>query len=194
MVNVASLIHKSSCGVGGGKIIRDDLNWNTRAFNGTQAYADSKLMNVLFTEGLANYFANKGLNIKTVSLHPGVIHSELYRSQNSCLRCFGSCMSWPFLKSQWKGAQTNLYCSLAPLDKLVQAGYYDRNRQSTKNKCVKPELIDWFWKHSLEVVQDKAGESVFDSGAEEVLVKEEQEEEKEGLMNDQIQVQEKGSE
>lgn len=43
----------------GGKMNFDDLNWKTRRYNSINAYAQSKLANVLFTKELARRLQGK---------------------------------------------------------------------------------------------------------------------------------------
>jgi NAD(P)-dependent dehydrogenase (short-subunit alcohol dehydrogenase family) len=70
VVNVASGVH------GGGEIDFDDLGLE-RGFSGYAAYANSKLMNVLFSSELARRLQNT--HITSNALHPGVIATKLLR-------------------------------------------------------------------------------------------------------------------
>ncbi len=67
-----------------------------------------------------------------MSLHPGVVRTELLRHYTSDINFFQKivfniifytfCML--VLKSPKKGAQTTLYCALEDFDTLVPGGYY----------------------------------------------------------------------
>jgi NAD(P)-dependent dehydrogenase (short-subunit alcohol dehydrogenase family) len=70
VVNVSSGVH------GGGEIDFDDLNLE-HGFSGSAAYANSKLMNVLFSNELARRLQNT--RITSNALHPGVIATKLLR-------------------------------------------------------------------------------------------------------------------
>ena len=70
VVNVSSGVH------GGGEIDFDDLSLE-HGFSGYAAYANSKLMNVLFSNELARRLQNT--RITSNALHPGVIATKLLR-------------------------------------------------------------------------------------------------------------------
>jgi NAD(P)-dependent dehydrogenase (short-subunit alcohol dehydrogenase family) len=60
-----------------GKIDLSDLNWQRRPYKDSQAYADSKQANVLFTLELQRRLALAGRNVIAVAAHPGVAKTNL---------------------------------------------------------------------------------------------------------------------
>jgi NAD(P)-dependent dehydrogenase (short-subunit alcohol dehydrogenase family) len=60
-----------------GKIDLNDLNWERRTYKVSQAYADSKQANVLFTLELQRRLALAGRDIIAVAAHPGVAKTNL---------------------------------------------------------------------------------------------------------------------
>jgi NAD(P)-dependent dehydrogenase (short-subunit alcohol dehydrogenase family) len=107
IINVASRAHQR------GKINLDDINSETQ-YNGMMAYNQSKLANILFTNELSQRLKENGQNISVYSLHPGVIHTNLFREMDikyGLLAKFASILLWPFLKSSREGAQTTIYCA-----------------------------------------------------------------------------------
>jgi NAD(P)-dependent dehydrogenase (short-subunit alcohol dehydrogenase family) len=70
------VVHVSSGVHGGGEIDFEDLNLE-HGFSGSAAYANSKLMNVLFSNELARRLQNT--HITSNALHPGVIATKLLR-------------------------------------------------------------------------------------------------------------------
>jgi retinol dehydrogenase-12 len=70
IINVSSRAHTR------GIMAFDDLQWEKREYSSTKAYEQSKLANVYFTRHLATLLPE---NVKTVSLHPGVVRTELGR-------------------------------------------------------------------------------------------------------------------
>lgn len=70
IINVASQVHTS------GEIDFDDLD-GERQWSGYSAYANSKLMNVLFTNELARRLGKSMVTVN--ALHPGVIGTKLLR-------------------------------------------------------------------------------------------------------------------
>jgi NAD(P)-dependent dehydrogenase (short-subunit alcohol dehydrogenase family) len=71
------IVHVSSGVHGGGEVNLDDLNLE-RSWSGYDAYASSKLMNVLFSNELARRLS--GTPITSNALHPGVIATKLLRT------------------------------------------------------------------------------------------------------------------
>lgn len=73
-----------------GKIKWDSFK-SDKGYSGFGAYAQAKLANVLFTNELAKRYQKD--NITSVSLHPGVVRTEIYRE----------------LKGNWKAASVFFY-------------------------------------------------------------------------------------
>jgi NAD(P)-dependent dehydrogenase (short-subunit alcohol dehydrogenase family) len=115
IVCVSSVAHAGMRGVYG-EINIDDLNFDNREYDAYQAYANSKLANVLHALDLARRLGGTG--VSAFSVHPGWIRSNLVVSsggaigrfvQNVLLRPFAGVlgtMSW------FEGAQTTLHCLL----------------------------------------------------------------------------------
>lgn len=61
-----------------GKIVPSDLHYTKgRTYKAWEAYGQSKLANMLFAKGLADRL--KGTPATAVCIHPGVIHTNLWR-------------------------------------------------------------------------------------------------------------------
>lgn len=62
-----------------------------------------------------------------MSLHPGVVRTELIREMSLGIRIVNALL-WPLrmiiMKSAKEGAQTTLYLAMERSDKLVKGGYY----------------------------------------------------------------------
>jgi len=110
IVNVASTAHSMS------DINFNNLNYDTtpgieeRKYTPWGAYGQSKLSNILFAKALSDKLKAAGSDIKTISLHPGVIATNLWRNTPRWTR--------PLLrvfitdKNESQGAATNIYCAL----------------------------------------------------------------------------------
>ena len=78
IVNVSSLAH----GIPPGKLNFEDL-MSEQKYNDWHAYMMSKLANIYFTRQLNEELLNaKVTNVKTCSLHPGLVRTELGRNMN----------------------------------------------------------------------------------------------------------------
>jgi NAD(P)-dependent dehydrogenase (short-subunit alcohol dehydrogenase family) len=78
IVTVASTAHSF------GELNFQNLNYDAeareeRSYSSWGAYGQSKLANILFTKGLSDELKEAGSGIKAVSLHPGVIGTNLWR-------------------------------------------------------------------------------------------------------------------
>eukprot|EP01121_Diplochlamys_sp_Union-15-3_P013525 TRINITY_DN4204_c0_g1_i12.p1 TRINITY_DN4204_c0_g1~~TRINITY_DN4204_c0_g1_i12.p1 ORF type:complete len:163 (-),score=24.40 TRINITY_DN4204_c0_g1_i12:334-822(-) len=113
IVNVSSLAHKR------GRIAFEDLNWEKRSYSSFDAYAQSKLANVLFSRELNERL--KGTGVSSYSLHPGVIPTELGRSHwySELFYKLGK----PFFKTIPQGAATTIYVATSP-DVATLGGHY----------------------------------------------------------------------
>ena len=115
IVNLSSCFHDVANGRKGA-IGFDDLHFDQRKYDGWEAYAQSKLANLLYAKELAGRLSGTG--VTAVSVHPGWVRTELVKSfmpvwlQNTVLR--------PFLKlggmiEPWEGAQATLFAVLSPV-------------------------------------------------------------------------------
>ena len=116
VINVSSLAHTR------GKIRFDDLQ-SEQDYHPGQAYAQSKLANVLFTRELSKKLDDT--DVIVTALHPGVVKTELGRHlslANSILArlVFGPLL-WLIFKTSWQGAQTTIHCAVSD---DVESGLY----------------------------------------------------------------------
>lgn len=93
-----------------GKINWDDLNMEKSTYDPTEAYKQSKLANILFTNQLKVYLESKSLDhVSVFSVSPGVVLTELGRHimQKSLLNRILSVIFYPllwiFMKSPKQG-------------------------------------------------------------------------------------------
>lgn len=113
IVNVASLYHVHARGRVGA-IHFEDPNYEDRRYDGWEAYAQSKLANVLHARELAHRL--KDSRITPVSLNPGWVRTRLIRHT---IPVWLQNLLQPVLRQAgmiepWEGAQTTLHCVLAP--------------------------------------------------------------------------------
>ncbi len=126
VVNVSSCYHDIAQGREG-RIDFDDLNFERRKYDGWEAYAQSKLANLLHARQLAERLAGSGVTV--ASVHPGWVRTNLIRSsmpvwaQDIVLR--------PFLRmagmiEPWEGTQTTLFALLSPDVEAHNGAYYSQ--------------------------------------------------------------------
>ncbi len=164
IVNVASCFHDKAMGREG-DIHLDDIHYASRKYDGWEAYAQSKLANVLHARGLAKRL--ESTDVVAVSVHPGWVRTNLARHsmplfvQNYIMR--------PFLRlggmiEPWEGAQTSLHALLA--DDVQSGAYYSQTGVYREKKCNKggwplespnprvhdDTLVDALWEKSEAMV------------------------------------------
>lgn len=117
-MNISLSLHNS------GKIDKENLN-SEKSYNKLEAYARSKLANVMFTKELAKRL--KGTSVKTYSVHPGLVYTKVFQHMDSISFIFNKYIFDPikylFFKSPQMGAQTSIYCALEP-DLRKESGKY----------------------------------------------------------------------
>lgn len=96
-------------------------------YNPLKAYWQSKVANVLFTKELKKRL--EGTNVTVVSLHPGVVRTELSRYEKEGLGWFIPIIKnlvfpfwWVFTKNPNEGAQTTIHCAVD--DNIINGAYY----------------------------------------------------------------------
>lgn len=113
IVNVSSCFHDKAQGRIG-KIDVDDLHFENRKYDGWEAYAQSKLANLLHARELAKRV--EGSDVTAVSVHPGWVRTDLAKHsmplfvQNYVLRPVFGLMG---MIEPWQGAQTSLHALLS---------------------------------------------------------------------------------
>ncbi|MEM6291291.1 MAG: SDR family oxidoreductase [Myxococcota bacterium] len=126
IVNVSSCFHDKAVGREG-RIVLEDLHFETRSYDGWEAYAQSKLANVLHAKGLAKRLEGSG--VTAVSVHPGWVRTNLARHsmpvwiQDYVLRPIFRLMG---MIEPWEGAQSSLYAALADDVEENAGGYYSQ--------------------------------------------------------------------
>ena len=85
------------------------------------------MANVYFTRSLQKKINEAGLNGTAVSLHPGVVRTELSRYVRPVVKVFMSMLYpvwWFMTKNVWQGAQTTLYLVYEDERKIQKGEYY----------------------------------------------------------------------
>ncbi|KAL2721674.1 retinol dehydrogenase 13-like [Vespula maculifrons] len=141
IINVSSNAHLK------GKLQVKDLN-STEKYDPYEAYAQSKLANVLFTRELAKRL--KGTQVTTNAVHPGIVDTEITRHmtlfKNLYFKYFIKPFIWPFIKSPKQGAQTILHVALDPKLDNITGSYFSNNEVANISDEAKDDkLAKWLW-------------------------------------------------
>ncbi|MCB9602638.1 MAG: SDR family NAD(P)-dependent oxidoreductase [Sandaracinus sp.] len=107
----------------------DDLGmW--REYHGLQAYARSKLAQLLFSNELSRRLA--GTAVTSNAVHPGSVATEVTRE--SRFLAVGQKLAKGFLKTPEQGAATTLYVASEPSLRGRSGGYYADSKERTPAK------------------------------------------------------------
>jgi len=143
IVNVTSVAHK---GATAGMLLADLQS--ELSYAQMEAYAKSKLANVLFTAELARRL--DGTGVTTNCVHPGIIRSRFARD--------GDARGWlrlvyplgaPFMVSSKRGAQTSVFLASAPEIQDVSGAYFVRRHQRLTSPTGRDATAaTWLWDES----------------------------------------------
>lgn len=119
-------------------------------------YARAKLGVVLFTEGLQKVINRKGLDLKAVCLHPGVVMShfmhKLHPTLAAVYKLFRVPFCWTLMKTPAEGSQTTLFCASMPYDRLEGGKYYSECGRANPSAAVTSENVEAIMQRCSEVV------------------------------------------
>jgi len=144
IVNVSSLAHHASYAEG---ILPKDKLHHKNAYIAWKAYGQSKLANVLFAGELDKKLKEENANIISVSLHPGVIKTNLGRhiEFSNFFHNYMVFLMQPIAKSIPSGAATSVYCAVG---KDIKGGEYysdDVNIGRKGAQAKDPNLSKYLW-------------------------------------------------
>lgn len=146
IVNVSSDLHRLA------RLDFDNLQ-GERKYAQFQAYALSKLANVLFTYELARRLDRKRVTVNCV--HPGGVNSNFYNNSGTGLRFFSTFFGWT-MRSPEKGAETVVYLASSPEVEGVTGKYFkDRKTVSSSKLSMDRENARRLWEVSEEMVKLK---------------------------------------
>jgi NAD(P)-dependent dehydrogenase (short-subunit alcohol dehydrogenase family) len=126
VVNLSSFFHEFSMGRKG-EIHFDDLNYHRRPFDSWEAYAQSKLANLLHARELGRRLSGTG--VTTASVNPGFVRTNLMPLPLPMW--LQRLLVLPVLRlagmiEPWEGAQTSLHALLAPEVEQDSGAYYSQ--------------------------------------------------------------------
>ena len=128
-------------------------------------YSIEKTFILYGTFYLKNIFEEKNLNLKIVSLHPGVVNTNFMRFLEDypffhlCFKIFYPFFVF-FTKNSIQGSQTQLFLSYVDYNELINVGYYSDCKlknvsNNAKNKELNKVIIDWVMKGLKERLPNK---------------------------------------
>lgn len=109
VVTLSSFMHQF------GRIDLGDLNWDRRRYLRWNAYADSKMANLMFGKELARRLENSGSAVTSMIAHPGYADTGLQGHTESFMdRVMAIAAKTPMVQSAAAGALPTLYAATSP--------------------------------------------------------------------------------
>jgi NAD(P)-dependent dehydrogenase (short-subunit alcohol dehydrogenase family) len=154
VVNLASVGHHFATG----GLSFADLQ-SERKYAAMDAYAKSKLANVLFTRGLSTRLEGSG--VTATCCHPGPVRSGFGMDGDlGGLMGFGNRLIRPFEISSAAGARTSIYLAASPEVEGESGGYYARRKPGHLSRNARSDAaVEQLWSASEQLV-DAAGFAV----------------------------------
>lgn len=144
VVNVSSGMHFK------GEIDFSNLQLES-GYKGLQAYSNSKLMNVLFSNKLSRLYADEGL--LSNALHPGFVATRFGHNHNIFFRWIMKCAQSLRAISPEEGAKTTLYLSTDDSLSSVSGDYYYLSKPMDSHRISYDHSTqDRLWDISNEIV------------------------------------------
>jgi NAD(P)-dependent dehydrogenase (short-subunit alcohol dehydrogenase family) len=146
------IVNVASTALGGGRVDFGNRQLE-RAFDGWQAYANSKLMNVLFSHQLAGQLAGSG--VVSNALCPGLIDTNFFHT-NTIFGGGGYERLKPGMRSPLEGALVPLYLAADPAAAEINGAFYVREGRDGRRAVP----LNWdrvaaaeLWAQSLAAVE-----------------------------------------
>lgn len=147
VINVSSALHLKG-GLDFGSLRGEP---GAKHYNGTKAYAQSKLANVLFTMELDRRLSDE---LTTNCLHPGVVGTRLANKKAGAVTRTVWSLYKPFAIKPERGADTSVYLASSPEVNDVSGRYFDENQCLQKPSSIarNEHLARRLWKYSEAAV------------------------------------------
>ncbi|MCB0753835.1 MAG: SDR family oxidoreductase [Ignavibacteriae bacterium] len=140
IISLSSELYKN------GKVYLDSRFSNTK-FDGTKAYADSKLLVIYFTKSLAKRLSTTSVTVN--ALHPGVIGTDVFREYP---KWFSRLLSL-FISTPEMGAQPSVYLATSAEVKGLTGKYFYKTKvKETDPVANDEELADNIWEKTEELI------------------------------------------
>jgi NAD(P)-dependent dehydrogenase (short-subunit alcohol dehydrogenase family) len=149
VINVSSAMHTKG-GIDFGNLRGER---GEKAYNPNDAYAQSKLANILFTKELDRRY---GSELTTNCLHPGVVGTSLANKHGKLFTKTIWSLYKPFAKTPERGADTSVYLATSPEVKEVSGRYFNPSQcliKPSPTACNEP-LARRLWEYSHEAVSN----------------------------------------
>ncbi|OIW00316.1 hypothetical protein TanjilG_27567 [Lupinus angustifolius] len=110
----------------------DDRYCKEYSYNGTRAYAQSKLANILHVKEMDRKLKTRNARVTINAVHPGIAKTEIIRAHKGLITDSVFFIVSKLLKSASQGASTTCYVALSPQTEGVSGKYFT---DCNENNC-----------------------------------------------------------
>ncbi|XP_015077896.1 short-chain dehydrogenase TIC 32, chloroplastic-like [Solanum pennellii] len=149
IVNVSSVVHNW--------VKRDEFCFsqmlNPKKYNGTRAYAQSKLANILHAKELSRQLKARNANVAINAVHPGIVKTGITRDHKGFITDSLYFMASKLLKSTSQGAASTCYVALNPQTRGVNGKYFADCNECHCSALANDEIeAHKLWKHTRALI------------------------------------------
>ncbi|TMX01503.1 short-chain dehydrogenase TIC 32, chloroplastic [Solanum pennellii] len=137
IVNVTSVVHNW--------VKRDQFRFSQllnpkKYYNGTRAYAQSKLANILHAKELSRQLKARNANVTINAVHPGIVKTGIIRDHKGFITDSLYFMASKLLKSTSQGAASTCYVALSPQTEGMSGKYFADCNESHSSVLANDEI------------------------------------------------------
>ncbi|EOY20872.1 NAD(P)-binding Rossmann-fold superfamily protein [Theobroma cacao] len=137
IINLSSVIHSW--------VKRDSFCFsqmlNPKKYNGTRAYAQSKLANILHAKEIARQLKAKNSKVTINAVHPGIVKTGIIRAHKGFITDSLFFIASKLLKSTTQGASTSCYVALSPQAEGISGQYFADCNESNCSALASDESV-----------------------------------------------------
>ncbi|KAK7411092.1 hypothetical protein VNO78_02481 [Psophocarpus tetragonolobus] len=128
IINVSSVIHSW--------VKKEGFRFNDilsgKKYNGTRAYAQSKLANILHAKEIAKQLKARNARVTINAVHPGIVKTGIIRAHKGLITDSLFFIASKLLKTTSQGASTTCYVALSPKTEGISGKYF---ADCNESKC-----------------------------------------------------------
>ncbi|XP_021733571.1 short-chain dehydrogenase TIC 32, chloroplastic-like [Chenopodium quinoa] len=149
IVNVSSLTHRW--------VKKDNFSLskmlNPKNYNGTRAYAQSKLANIMHAREMARQLKERNERVTINAVHPGIVKTGIIRAHKGFITDSLYFLAAKLLKTTSQGAATTCYVALCPETEGVSGKYFaDCNQTCCSALAADHSQALRLWKHTRTLI------------------------------------------
>ncbi|KAF7838296.1 short-chain dehydrogenase TIC 32, chloroplastic-like [Senna tora] len=152
IINVSSVIHSW--------VKRDSFRFhnllNGTNYNGTRAYSQSKLANILHAKELARQLKARNARVTVNAVHPGIVKTGIIRAHKGLITDSLFFIASKLLKSTSQGASTTCYVALSPQTEGMSGKYFADCNESNCSSLANDEFeAQKLWNNTRALLQKR---------------------------------------